>query len=855
MTENTNKNQHFITIKNNENIFLIIQNISFSYFDIKANITELKDEKEKKNKTFSLILDINNLAKPIKNDDYSNIRNIIRDLMSKRVDNIDYKFNIYIKNSLFESFQNINYDKNKLYINKLYISDELYSISPNLKTLFDCIKPKILILKKIKINSKWQLNDFFLFIYNNDNCEELILEDFFIELIIKKEKDKSYNELNQYFFYKDGKIYINNLRIPKDNNEWDGIQPETVATKIKKLKLIDCPLFAIKKETFININNYKDISIDIDENSLLNPNIITKFKINNGYSDFCYDLDSYKLNKDDSKDYIKYLDDIFNIIIDNKDNNFEKLKFKNYDVTKYEYITGENLTFIDENNWVLNDEEKKRKKQFEDFDKKINKKINDNLDTLSNIKELIFDNCTNYFIQLILKLIKNNKSLDLLKIKKCGKEYFDLKNIVSLNIKNLILFDTPLIADHFPEENKSHLECLKGELKVDNLTININSLEHYCNENNLNYFKTIEIIVELINNNKVNNNLCFEMNALPIIIAFLVAKISNYKYIPNDFKFNSGKDRQTIIEKSMIGNLLNLENKRITIKKNNIKFGLDNFYVIFSSIKDKIKENEYKNNCGKDTFDIDQDYRTFFEKCKIKEIILLNNMFCFFFENRLPISEGKTSFLNLIAIKKKFKINYKSFSNAIFNNKFNNFIDFYYLYMKFKNSINEIETNEQFNQLELIIKTLNHIKSFFLTINGYTESFTIIFDNIKERKELYCILCFWREIKIEKNFLEKKFKYRGSKVNYMFFDKKEETKQKLSKYFLKETDEEKNEPITSINYYYTSEEEKRLFDRPNEDIINFDGFKFKVEYSFNNNNKFDEFEKIENELIIKMLME
>ena len=140
MTENTNKNQHFITIKNNENIFLIIQNISFSYFDIKANITELKDEKEKKNKTFSLILDINNLAKPIKNDDYSNIRNIIRDLMSKRVDNIDYKFNIYIKNSLFESFQNINYDKNKLYINKLYISDELYSISPNLNKLFVNIK-------------------------------------------------------------------------------------------------------------------------------------------------------------------------------------------------------------------------------------------------------------------------------------------------------------------------------------------------------------------------------------------------------------------------------------------------------------------------------------------------------------------------------------------------------------------------------------------------------------------------------------------------------------------------------------------------------------------------------------------
>ena len=57
---------------------------------------------------------------------------------------------------------------------------------------------------------------------------------------------------------------------------------------------------------------------------------------------------------------------------------------------------------------------------------------------------------------------------------------------MSLDIKNLILFDTPLIIDHFPEYGKSYLECFDGELGgVDNLTIIIILLKNYCNSNNL----------------------------------------------------------------------------------------------------------------------------------------------------------------------------------------------------------------------------------------------------------------------------------------------------------------------------------------------------------------------------------
>ena len=80
------------------------------------------------------------------------------------------------------------------------------------------------------------------------------------------------------FFLENRKIFINNNNEKKETN-------------LKKLKLIDCPLFAITGDTFKDINKYEDIEIDIDENSLLNPSIITRFRINKGLSDFCFDLD------------------------------------------------------------------------------------------------------------------------------------------------------------------------------------------------------------------------------------------------------------------------------------------------------------------------------------------------------------------------------------------------------------------------------------------------------------------------------------------------------------------------------------------------------------------------------------
>ena len=540
--------KYFSINENKNNIFLILRDNSVTSKNL--NFMGLYDKKKDENKILTILFDIDDLNKAI-SDIYKYFENIIEEeeKASKyfEIEKIeeeeikickDMNLNIIIKNCLVKNNTPLFVNDIKLILNKLYISDELYSMSPDLNILFKSFRPKKLILKSIKINSKLQLENFFNFIIDTE-CEELFLEDFFIELIIKKDNDdETYNDLDEYFYFEDGHIVINNY---KDKNEEEE-NKEKKETKLKKLKLIDCPLFAITEGTFKDINKYKNIKIDIDENSLLNPSMITKFRINKGLSDFCFDLDSYKLNEEGKDDDIKNIKYIIDKIINDNNNEYNKLIFKNFDITKYEYITGENLTYIEETNWVLNKEEKERCKKFEEFDEKINDEINKNLNKLSKLKSLIFANCSNYFIQLILKFLNSSKNdLDLLKLKKCGKEHFNITKILSLKINNLILFDTPLIIDSFPDD----------ELKIENLTIKINTLEYYCNENNLNYDKTIDNYIELINHQKLNQNLILEMNTLPILMEYLSSKK------------NKKEASQSIIK--------GLENKAVILKNNYIR--------------------------------------------------------------------------------------------------------------------------------------------------------------------------------------------------------------------------------------------------------------------------------------------
>ena len=771
-----------------------------------------------------------------------NLENLSKKLDCKKVMNIIDKYkpeNIIIKNSRVENLDNMYKDED-LNLNELFISDELYSMSGNLDILFPRFKAKILTLKKFKINSKFQLNKFLNFI-EKVGCEELILDDISIELLIKEnENDKTFNHLQSFISLENGDILI-------------FINEKKKKTKIKKLKMIDCPLFAITEE----IKTFNNILVDIDENSLLNPSIITKFKIFEGYSYIYFDLDSYKKNSKDEIDYLGNLNYIIKYII-NEDNNYKKIAFKNFDTTKYEYITGDNLTFIDEKDWVLNAQEKERKKKFEEFDLTINELINNNINKLSNVKELIFDNCTNHFIELILKFINSSKNnLDILKIKKCGKEYFDLKNILSLNIKNLILFDTPLIIDYSNKEKTSiNLERFKDKLGIiNNLTIKINCLEHYCLDNNLDYYNTIEIIKELIEHENIGKNLYFEMNSLPIIMTYLAAKkyyeiekIKEQFSIPTNFNFKSIDKRKEFIVK-----IKGLENKGIIIKKNHIKNKLNNFYYM-SNFAKNVSLSIQKSDYGNEIFDIDKDYKTFFEVNNIKTIILKDSMLTDFNDSKIKEEKTNLTIINLMKdSNKNYKIDIKTLNEVLYKNKnIDDFTHLFYIYNDIIESINkkELSSYEEYNNLGLFKNFNDNLKSIFNEVPQFSnELLTIMFNNIKERKEFFCLLIYLREINKKENTDEINFKInfrsRDKSKNFFFPDKDLIIKKKLDKYFLKEMNEEKKEKYSVFNYYYTSKEEIELFGEPGSErdeekrktVINFDKYRFKVEYTCYNQNK------------------
>ncbi len=300
MEDKNNKNNNYYELinKDTKTKFLIIRS---SKVDKNINI------KKEDNLSLTLVFDFDNLSDKLQP---SEVSTIIEELKPD---------NIIIKNSRVESLNNMYLEDKNLSLNELIISDELYSMSGNLDKLFPNFRVTKLKLKQFKINSNLQLTKFLEFI-QNVVCKELTLEDIFIELIIKKDKDdETYSEIEKFISFENGAFYI--FQNGNENNE--------KLVLLKKLKMIDCPLFAITENTFNKIKDYKDISIDIDENSLINPSMITKFIIKNGYSNICFDLDSYKLNENKYKDYSEYINDLIDIIIDGN-HNFKKLNFKHF---------------------------------------------------------------------------------------------------------------------------------------------------------------------------------------------------------------------------------------------------------------------------------------------------------------------------------------------------------------------------------------------------------------------------------------------------------------------------------------------------------------------------------------------
>ena len=148
------KHTHYI-IKENYMNYLIIRDLSVN----PDNISELNKE------NLTIVFDFNNFSKELKCDEVSKFL----DLKPK---------NLKIVNCLVNSPSDM-YKNKDIELDILYISDELYSMSPYLNDIFPNFRANKLILKKFKINSKLQLSNFLNFIINIQ-CKELFLEDLFI---------------------------------------------------------------------------------------------------------------------------------------------------------------------------------------------------------------------------------------------------------------------------------------------------------------------------------------------------------------------------------------------------------------------------------------------------------------------------------------------------------------------------------------------------------------------------------------------------------------------------------------------------------------------------------------------------
>ena len=225
MTEQEKSNNDIYFFENDEKDFIVIRNL-----DLDGNVfkeiedKELDDEnKKKKVLVFDLWNIYNNFLDIVdkkdnkdnkNNKDNKDNKNNEDYILDDPLGNIINKFkensitSIVLKHCLLTRNVKVNLTGKVLKLDSLYITDELYSMSPNLGIIFQNIIAKKLFLKKIKISSKKQLSNFFDFI-QNIKCEELTLDDIFIELLIK-ENENDENELKEYFTFEEGEIIIMN---------------------------------------------------------------------------------------------------------------------------------------------------------------------------------------------------------------------------------------------------------------------------------------------------------------------------------------------------------------------------------------------------------------------------------------------------------------------------------------------------------------------------------------------------------------------------------------------------------------------------------------------------------------------
>jgi hypothetical protein len=132
------------------------------------------------------------------------------------------------------------------------------------------------------------------------------------------------------------------------------------------------------------------------------------------------------------------------------------------------------------------------------------------------------------------------------------------------------------------------------------------------------------------------------MNALPNLINFLLAEQYNKdndkdkKEIKQYYPIKSKDKEKVEIERdkhfNSIEKIENLKNKKIILKRNNIRNHLENYFYIMKLNQFKVPEKEDKHrkdasDHGKEMAYLDEDYKNFFDKNEINEITIENCLF------------------------------------------------------------------------------------------------------------------------------------------------------------------------------------------------------------------------------------
>ena len=207
----------------------------------------------------------------------------------------------------------------------------------------------------------------------------------------------------------------------------------------------------------------------------------------------------------------------------------------------------------------------------------------------------------------------------------------------------------------------------------------------------------MENIKKLIDLTKAKN-ICFEMNALPWLMTYLMTskqykdniKINEIKEIPIYFNQSDNFKRIKWTDKS--DKFDDLKNKNIILRRNNIRNKFENYYYLKDVVESFLHQDKHKkepSDYGRDIANLDEDYKSFFIYNGITSITIENSLFTNY-KNELKSEDAikkieknvKQTITNFLSKDIKYKIDIKTLKEILFKN--NNIDDFSNLMKKLK---------------------------------------------------------------------------------------------------------------------------------------------------------------------------